>query len=280
MKKILYLLLASVLCCALVFTACAGSGQQGSNEPAEAEAGEAGAAETDLASMLLGAWMSADADGQPVPSNDKLLFRFDSATEASVASLNGYPETLYAWNDGVEAAVEISGSKVTLTSRPDTQTILSDEFTVTEIDAGAFTAERRTRLTGDGKEALAKEEQLRCVKVDKDHSEEIIGLWEGRCTSEGSAFDDGQDHRWEYKEDGTFVYYVQDGDGWALGENTVSDYFVAGDLLCTRWENSGAENREAWEIAIDGDVMRWSGTRQDEAGGSSVVTFEMHRVEQ
>lgn len=48
---------------------------------------------------------------------------------------------------------------------------------------------------------------MRYVKVDADYTASIVGKWQGRCTSEGSVFDDGQEHQWEYKADGTYVYY-------------------------------------------------------------------------
>ena len=87
-------------------------------------------------------------------------------------------------------------------------------------------------------------------KATVDYSEAIIGTWEGHCTSEGSVFDDGQKHRWQYKADGTYVYYVKDGDNWVPGDNTLNEYFVDGNLLCTRWVDQGQENREWWEVTI------------------------------
>ena len=118
------------------------------------------------------------------------------------------------------------------------------------------------------------------IKINDDYSDDIIATWEGCCTSEGSIFDDGQDHRWEYKDDGTFVYYVKDGDSWVPSEDTMNEYFVAGNLLCTRWMENGQENREWWEISIDGDTMNWTALREDEDGKTFTATFEMERVEE
>ena len=92
-------------------------------------------------------------------------------------------------------------------------------------------------------------------KATVDNSEAIIGTWEGHCTSEGSVFDDGQKHRWQYKADGTYVYYVKDGDNWVPGDNTLNEYFVDGNLLCTRWVDHGQENREWWEITIADNTL-------------------------
>ena len=122
------------------------------------------------------------------------------------------------------------------------------------------------------------EEDCHYVIVDIDYSEDILGTWEGHCTSEGSVFDDGQEHRWEYKNDGTYVYYVKDGDNWVPSDNELNEYFVAGNLLCTRWIEDGTEYREWWEITIDDDKMNWTALREGEDGKEFTATFEMDRV--
>ena len=93
-------------------------------------------------------------------------------------------------------------------------------------------------------------------------------------------FDDGQEHRWQYNADGTYVYYVKDGDNWVSYEGTtLSEYFVDGNLLCTRWIDLGQENREWWEITINGNKMNWTALRQNPDGTTFTATFEMTKVE-
>ena len=122
-------------------------------------------------------------------------------------------------------------------------------------------------------------QQRRYVRVTADYSAAIVGTWQGRCTSEGSVFDDGQEHRWQYKADGTYVYYVKSGDNWVPYEgNTLNEYFVDGTLLCTRWIDLGQENREWWEITIDGSQMHWTALRQNPDGTTFTATFEMEKV--
>ena len=59
----------------------------------------------------------------------------------------------------------------------------------------------------------------------------------------------------------------------------MNEYFVAGNLLCARWMENGQENREWWEITIDGDKMNWTALREGEDGKTFTATFEMDRVE-
>ena len=61
--------------------------------------------------------------------------------------------------------------------------------------------------------------------------------------------------------------------------NTLNQYFVDGNLLCSRWINSGTEYREWWEIeSIEDGVMKWKALRQNADGTTFTSTFEMKKV--
>lgn len=114
-----------------------------------------------------------------------------------------------------------------------------------------------------------------------DYSEEVLGLWEGRISSEQSVYDDHLEHRWEYKNDGSYVYYRHTDEGeWVSDVNKLSEYFVDGSLLCTRWEdNDGKEYREWWEIeSIKDGVMNWTALRIGDDGKPFTATFSMTKV--
>jgi hypothetical protein len=136
----------------------------------------------------------------------------------------------------------------------------------------------------DGKSyRITKDLRERKVRVTHDYSEDIIGTWEGRLTSDQDAYSDNQLHRWEYKTDGTFVYYRQNNNGeWVADVNTLSEYFVDGPLLCSRWKNVGdtTEKRESWEIAsIKNGKMEWTALRQNDDGSTYTAKFSMTRVD-
>ena len=64
-------------------------------------------------------------------------------------------------------------------------------------------------------------------------------------------------------------------------DDVLSEYFVDGILLCTRWKNTAdsEELREWWEIeSIEGGVMKWKALRQRENGSTYTATFQMTRV--
>ena len=234
-----------------------------------------------VSEKIIGKWITADKNGQPLPTNKKNVKTFVSATKAYVStSFTARPEIGELWVNQIEGDVAISGNKVTLISNPEENETVVEEYTITDITVTEFIANYKITVSIDGKVVNNEEMVLRFTKLARDYSEAILGTWEGHCTSEGSVFDDGQEHRWQYNADGTYVYYVKDGDNWVSYEGTtLSEYFVDGTLLCTRWIDQGQENREWWEINIDGDKMNWTALRQKEDGSTFTATFEMKKVE-
>ena len=234
-----------------------------------------------VAEKILGKWVVTDKNSQPAPTDIKSIYTFVSATQAYISqSFNAHPEAGTPWFNQAKADIVISGNKVTVTSHSDEYTTAVEEYTITSIDEKKITANRKITVTVDGNVKRSAEDFFCLTKVISDYRADIIGTWEGHCTSEGSVFDDGQEHRWQYNADGTYVYYVKDGDNWEPYEGTtLSEYFVDGTLLCTRWIDQGQENREWWEINISGDKMNWTALRQKEDGTTFTATFEMTKVQ-
>ncbi len=259
---------AAILICGLsVFTSCSDDKDSVSDN---------------LSEKIIGKWVHSEIDGQLIATNEKKVYTFLSPSKAYIsASLNNRQDMGAIWAEQIEADVAISGNMVTLTSNPDEHTKAVEEYTITDINGNEFTANLKITMTVDGTVVGSKEDLVRFTKVTANYSAAILGTWQGHCTSAGSVFDDGQEHRWEYKADGTYVYYVKDANGqWEPKPANISQYFVDGNLLCTRWQNIGeSENREWWEISVVGNRMNWTALRQNADGTSFTATFEMTRVE-
>lgn len=233
-----------------------------------------------VAEKIIGKWVVTEIDGQTTPTNMKSVYTFVSATKAYVsASFTHRPDVGTRWSERIETDVVINGNKMTLTNHPDEHITGVEELTVTDINDSELSANFKVTKYVDGHVVYSDEHVFCYAKTTTDFRTAIVGTWQGRCTSEGSVFDDGQEHRWQYNADGTYVYYVKDGDNWVPYEgNTLNEYFVDGNLLCTRWIDLGQENREWWEINIDGDKMNWTALRQKEDGSTFTATFEMTKV--
>jgi hypothetical protein len=270
MKRMIHWMLAAILICgASVFTSCTSDTSDNPVTP-----------DLNLSEKIIGKWLMADRDGLARPTNNKFVYTFVSPTKAymSVSFAPNAKENA-PWHDLMEGDVVIEGNKVTLTFVCDEHTTLVHEFIFTDITANEFTANLNATEYTDGNVSFNVKETDRFVKQTADYRAAIVGTWEGRCTSEGSVFDDGQEHCWQYNADGTYVYYVKDGDSWVpYADNTLNEYFVDGTLLCTRWIDQGQENREWWEITINGDKMNWTALRQNPDGTTFTATFEMTKV--
>ena len=268
MKK-LFIILAAV---AMTFVACKKENKDNPVNPNPPPS---------IAEQIIGKWITSDADAQPVVTNEKLVMDFVSTTEALVsASFNHNPAAGTSWFDMLEHDVIINGNIVTLTCQYDPVTTTTETFTIIDINDNEFFGTLQFSLNVNGNVVFAKDNTVRYVKVNDDYSETIVGMWQGHCTSAGSVFDDGLEHRWEYLADGSFRYYTAVDGQWQLSDDDYANYFVTGNLLCTRWRNAGgdAENREWWEVTINGDTMNWTALREDENGQRYTATFEMSRV--
>ena len=240
----------------------------------------------DVAHKIIGKWIYAETDGKALPTNEKVVYEFVSATKAYVSlsfTDDASSGTGAPWTEQNEVSVDIVGNDVTLTHSPEPGKTVIVEIHVNAITGTTMIGKRKVTVRQDGGLVKSDECMLRCEKLDVDYSTKILGLWEGRMTSEQSAYDDGQEHRWEFKEDGTFVFYLKNNKGiWEKKEDEYAQYFVAGNLLCTRWKNAGEgtqENREWWEItAMSGGSMIWTALREKADGTQYTAAFSMHKV--
>ena len=268
-----WMLAAILICGASVFTSCTADNADNPATP-----------DLNVAEKIIGKWMTADMYGQPAVTNDKMVYNFISTTQAFLsASFSKHPEAGSPWIAIEEADVVVNGNKVTITCHPSQNSTSVQEFNITSINDNELYANAKITVKNNGHVVLSEEGPLRLVKVTVDYSADILGMWEGRMTSEQSVYGDVEDHRWEYMTDGTFNYFHKVDGQWQISDDDYADYFVDGNLLCTRWKNAGAgneEHREWWEIeSIENGVMKWKALRQKEDGTTYTATFEMKKID-
>jgi hypothetical protein len=234
-----------------------------------------------LSEQIIGKWETAKSQGgSNFLTNNLDVLTFVSPDKAYMsASFNSNMGLGVLWWDQQEFNVKIDGKMVTLTSNIDEHTTILIELEVSSIGNNEMIAKRTITKSVDGIMVNTVNENVRYVKVDENYKQNILGTWEGRCTSGDAASDDGQTHRWEYKDNGTYVYYEKDGDNWVpCPSNELNEYFVDGDMLFTRWIDNGQMYSENWSLIINDNTMQWSALRLNEDGSSDVVIFEMTKV--
>jgi hypothetical protein len=272
-KRMFQWMLAAILICgASVFTSC--SSEDNPVTP-----------DLNLAEKIQGKWIATEVNGKPVLTDSKQVLTYESPTKVSY-SLSIYAiSDLNVWVDHCVGTLKLEGNTLSQSVElGDANILLNHQMTIVSIDANEMEVITNGETYVDGKlHRVTTDLKERKVRVTHDYSADIIGTWEGRLTSAEDVHSDGSLHRWEYRADGTYVYYRQDENGqWVDDVNTMAEYFVDGPLLCTRWKNVGSdiENRESWEIAsIQNGKMEWTALRQKADGTTYTATFSMTRVE-
>ena len=255
MKKMIWVLAATFICGACVFTSCKKDKVN---------------TDLNLEENIIGKWEIADKNGQPAPTDIKSVYTFVSTTRAYISqSFNAHPEAGTPWHYQVEAEVVISGNKVTVTNHSDEHTTAVEEFTITSIDDKEITANRKITVTVDGNVTRSSEDSFRLTKTTADYTAAVLGLWECTELTGVETFNDAN-ARLEFYGDGTYNYWRKNDAGqWeAVTNREFQNYFVDGTLLATRWKNTGEnELREWWEIAsIANGQMQWTALRQNADG--------------
>ncbi len=275
MKRILSLIISCALFGTVLVTGC-------SSEPEQTAASEvSGITQEQIEENIVGMWLMTEVDGHPALTSEMRVLDIVSTSQAySSMSRVGVPYAPFVKR--AEASVDINGNVLTVTINDAEGHSPVQEYVLSEINANRFTGSISlpVGLPGESSdsEPVYEENTVSFTRISDDFSGDIIGAWEGHCTSEGSYFDDGYEHRWEFRNDGSYVYYTLEGDSWVAAEDSSNDYFVAGTLLCLRWTEGEIEYREWWEVSIGGDTMSWVARCENDDGTTYTATFEMTRV--
>ena len=256
MRKIFQWALAAALICGISLAAASCSSND--DNPATPDLG--------VKEKIIGKWMTAENNGQPLTSNDKNVTTFISASKATVSVSRSENEG--AWNTEQEFDVAINGNKVTLTGHPDEHQTVVYDYDVTAINGNEFSASLKMTVTRDGNVVVSREGTVRLTKQTADYSEAVLGLWECQGITGGETNND-DNARLEFLADGTYNFYRRSDAGvWSLVPRERNEYFVDGNLLCTRWQAEGEQmSYEWWEIASAADGrMQWTALRQQADG--------------
>ena len=252
------MLAAALICGATAFTSCTND-----DNPVTPDLG--------VKEKIIGKWMTAESKGKLAVTNRKSVVTFVSATKAYMSkSFDSRMESGDVWISNEEADVVISGNKVTLTSHSDEHTTRVNEYIINDINGIEFTANVKLTKIVDGNVVLTRNNTTRLTKVTADYREAILGLWECQGITGGETNND-DNARLEFLADGTYNFYRRSDAGvWSLVPRERNEYFVDGNLLCTRWQAAGEQmSYEWWEIASAADGrMQWTALRQQPDGST------------
>ena len=119
-----------------------------------------------VSARIMGKWMKSEQNGQPLPTDGKMVYTFVSPTKAYMsASIDASADVGTHWVSQLEAEMSISGNKVSMTSYSEEGATMVVDYVVTAIDDASFTANHKVTITLGGAVVYVVEDVLRFVRV-------------------------------------------------------------------------------------------------------------------
>jgi hypothetical protein len=234
-----------------------------------------------LSDKIQGKWIISEVEGEALPTNMKIVFTFCENSRGYESLSSGI---VNLWMPQSGFTYTINGEELTLVMDEETEEQPNLNMKIKSINGNTMVWVAKVPDMLERKDRTEEVEmEFKLTRVNVDYTTAILGKWQGHVTSEmGSEFDDNEEHQWEYFADGTFKFFRKVDGNWQLSDDEFAQYFVDGNLLCTRWKNNGEgqeEHREWWEISsIENNTMTWTALRDRGDGTSYTASFQMTKV--
>ena len=273
-KDVFYTLLASVMLAATagLTTACTSN----DDNPATPN----GPSESVIKENIIGKWKAVTQDGTERVTDKLYVMTFNADGTMTYSSSTFFQNlSKYTWRNKAPFTYSISGNVLTREGQEDGE-LRKAFYEVTDINYQEMQMVFTSYIL-DG-QTFSRDMKIGYERVTADYSEDIIGMWEvTEMTGEETYNDDNA--RLAFLADGTYRYYRKDDTGeWQLvSTRDVEEYFVDGDWLATRWQETGGEmNYEWWDIdEIKDGTMKWSALRERKDGNRFTTTFTWKKVD-
>ena len=273
-KYLFNVLLASAMLAATagMMTACASN----DDNPATPN----GPSESVIKEKIVGKWKAVTQDGTERVTDKLYVMTFNADGTMTYSSSTFFQNlSKYTWRNKAPFTYSISGNVLTREGQEDGE-LRKAFYEVTDINDQEMQMVFTSYIL-DG-QTFSRDMKIGYERVTADYSEDIIGMWEvTEMTGEETYNDDNA--RLAFLADGTYRYYRKDdtGDWQLVSTRDVEEYFVDGDWLATRWQETGGEmNYEWWDIdEIKDGQMKWSALREREDGTRFKTTFTWRKVE-
>ena len=229
-----------------------------------------GPSEAVVKEKIVGKWKLSEVNNRDQVTNGRMILTYnENATLAVSISYFNKETNSYIWRNKQPGIYSIDGNVI--------KNYLNQSglYDATPHYIEAISDEAMTMSSTSGGQTIY-------TRVAADYTSDIIGMWEvTEMTGEETYNDDNA--RLAFLADGTYRYYRKDDTGeWQLvSTRDVEEYFVDGDWMATRWqETDGEMNYEWWDIdEIKDGQMKWSALREREDGTRFTTTFTWRKVE-
>lgn len=231
-KFMLWVMTATLLSGASVFTSCT-TDNKDNVVPVN-----------DLAEQLVGKWLYNEADGHVVETAESSITTFVKEGKGLKAYLSVSLKKYGLWAYKQPADVKIDGNKLTVTlEQGDAKTV--EEYTdITVSGDNLYYTSMYTAMRNGKVIDVVGPYRLHCTKVKAkpDYASIFTGRWEGTITSDEPGFKP-QPFCEEYLADGSNIAYELSDGQWVPVKGYDGEFFIDGNLLCTRWNSPEGEDQ-------------------------------------
>ena len=272
-KHLFHVLLTSVMLAAMAGLTTACTSNDDNPTPS-------GPSEQVIKEKIVGKWKAVTQDGTERVTDKLYVMTFNADGTMTYSSSTFFQNlSKYTWRNKAPFTYSISGNVLTREGQEDGE-LRKAFYEVTDINDQEMQMVFTSYIL-DG-QTFSRDMKIGYERITADYSEDIIGMWEvTEMTGEETYNDDNA--RLAFLADGTYRYYRKDdtGDWQLVSTRDVEEYFVDGDWVATRWQETGGEmNYEWWDIdEIKDGQMKWSALREREDGTRFKTTFTWRKVE-
>lgn len=226
---------------------------------------------------LKGTWINTQINDVDVVTNNRFIMEFaDEAEYYSVGVV--FDSVNKKWIDRKKYDYSLLDDRLFISGSDVKENKIELEFGIVLISNSELVC--RVNLFKMNGSVVPDSKMYRFKRDTEKLNEEITGTWYGQATYAGST--DTDYHYWNYRTDGTYEYYFRENPGsskWIRKTDNEGRYYLYDNYLATNWSNdmfSGVKglDYECWEIEISGDVMKWTGYREN----GKVTSYEMKKV--
>ena len=229
-----------------------------------------GLSEAVVKEKIVGKWKLSEVNNRDQVTNGRMILTYnENATLAVSISYFNKETNSYIWRNKQPGIYSIDGNVI--------KNYLNQSglYDATPHYIEAISDEAMTMSSTSGGQTIY-------TRVAADYTSDIIGMWEvTEMTGEETYNDDNA--RLAFLADGTYKYYRKSEAGeWQLvSTRDVEEYFVDGDWMATRWQETGGEmNYEWWDIdEIKDGQMKWSALRERADGTRFTTAFTWKKVD-
>lgn len=226
---------------------------------------------------LAGKWEIATVDNVPVLTNEKQVVTYQEGWTAHRSIAN--TEVSPVWMNKQAFKCSLYGHDVTENNTAEQSVPIKITSNVETIEGNQMVAVVRT-IYSTTDTTQNKSHFIVYRKIDKDFTNEIVGYWEVKLAQPGIP--GITDHRISFREDGTFLMFDRDTteNEWVENRTTTNRYMLDGSWLALRKQTlePATDERECWDISIEGDKMYWNALRADSADVRHEDQLELTRI--